>query len=103
MVQGTADATVTDNSQWRDYEFKGKPGSLARRPPQVAPYHLPLDWLMWFEAMAPSPHSHWFLNLLAGPLKGDPGTLSLMRTNPFPNQAPRYVRAQYYQLHLHNP
>ena len=103
VVEGTDDATVTGNSQWRDYEFKGKPGNLARRPPQIAPYHLRLDWLMWFEAMAPSPHSNWFLTLLAGLLKGDPGTLSLLRTNPFPNQAPRYVRAQYYQYTFTTP
>ena len=57
-------ANVTNSTKWRDYEFKGKPGDPARRPPQVAPYHLRLDWLMWFEAMAPSPQSGWFFNLL---------------------------------------
>jgi len=54
---------------------RGKPGDPGRMPPLVAPYHLRLGWLMWFEAMAPSPHSNWFLTLLAGLLKGDPGTV----------------------------
>ena len=53
VLEGTTTPTVTDSTTWRDYEFKGKPGDPARRPPQVAPYHLRLDWLMWFEAMAP--------------------------------------------------
>ena len=66
MIEGTDDATVTTGTTWREYEFKGKPGDPARRPPQVAPYHLRLDWLMWFEAMAPAPQSEWFFNLLGG-------------------------------------
>ena len=70
VLEGTDDATRDrPGTTWRDYEFKGKPGDPARRPPQVAPYHLRLDWLMWFEAMAPSPQSDWFFNLLAGLLR----------------------------------
>ena len=34
-----------DSSTWREYEFKGKPGDPARVAPQIAPYHLRLDWL----------------------------------------------------------
>jgi len=55
-----------------------------------------LDWLMWFEAMAPSPHSNWFVNLIAKLLLGERDALSLIRTNPFPDRPPRFVRAQYY-------
>ena len=58
---------------------------------------------MWFEAMAPSPHSGWFFNLLGGLLHGDRGTLSLLRTNPFPDAPPRYVRAQYYRYRSRRP
>jgi len=97
VLEGTADETVTAGTRWLEYEFKGKPGNPAYRAPQVAPYHLRLDWLMWFEAMTPSPQSGWFFNLLAGLLRGDRGTLSLLRTNPFPDASPRYVRAQYYR------
>ena len=49
---------------------------------------------MWFEAMAPSPRSGWFFNLLGELLHGDADTLSLLRINPFPGAPPRYVRAQ---------
>jgi hypothetical protein len=103
VLQGTDEATITDTTKWLDYEFKGKPGDPARLPPQVAPYHMRLDWLMWFEAMAPSPHSGWFFNLLAKLLEGDRDTLSLLRKNPFPNAPPRYIRAQYYRFVFTTP
>ena len=103
VVQGTSDATMTDATNWRDYEFKGKPGDPARRSPQVAPYHLRLDWLMWFEAMSPSPQSGWFFNLVVRLLEGDRDTLALLRTNPFPTDPPRYIRAQYYRYAFTTP
>jgi hypothetical protein len=103
VLQGTSDTELADDSKWLEYEFKGKPGDPARRPPQVAPYHLRLDWLMWFEAMSPVPQSGWFLNLLDGLLRGDRGTIGLLRTNPFPDTPPRYVRAQYYRYRFTTP
>jgi len=103
VLQGTDDAVVTDRTPWREYEFKGKPGDPARRPPQVAPYHMRLDWLMWFEAMRPSPQSDWFFALLAKLLQGDAGVLGLLRTNPFPGRPPRYIRAQYYRYRFTTP
>jgi hypothetical protein len=103
VLEGTSDSAVSDSTIWQEYEFKGKPGDPARRPPQVAPYHLRLDWLLWFEAMAPSPQSAWFFNLLGNLLKGDRGTLSLLRVNPFPNAPPRFVRARYYRYAFTTP
>ncbi len=103
VLQGTSDAAIGDATQWREYEFKGKPGDPLRMPPQIAPYHLRLDWLMWFEAMAPSPHSGWFFNLLAKLLQGDGETLGLLKTNPFPDAPPRYLRAQYYRYTFTTP
>jgi len=86
-----------DGQTWREYEFKGKPGDLSRAGPQIAPYHLRLDWLMWFEAFSPRPQSEWFATLLQRLLEGDTGTLSLLATNPFPAHAPRFLRARYYR------
>jgi hypothetical protein len=102
VLQGASEATPTEAS-WKEYEFKGKPGDPARRPPQFAPYHLRLDWLMWFEAMSPQPRSGWFFNLLVGLLNGDAATLSLLRDNPFPDGPPRYVRALYYRYQFTTP
>ena len=70
----------------------------------MAPYHLRLDWLMWFEAMSPSPQSDWFFNLLGEAAAGrSPTRSSLLRTNPFPDAPPRYVRAQYYRYRFTTP
>jgi hypothetical protein len=102
VLEGT-DATNVADATWREYEFKGKPGDPARRPPQVAPYHMRLDWLMWFESMVPVPQSSWFFNLLAGILRGDRQTLGLLRTNPFPQTPPRYLRALYYRYTFTTP
>src|SRR4029079_6622434 len=72
VIEGTSDETVTDKTVWREYEFEGKTGAPARRPPQIAPYHPRLDWLMWFAAMATPSDYPWFSELLAKLLQGDP-------------------------------
>jgi hypothetical protein len=103
VVEGTDDAAITTATIWRAYEFKGKPGDPSRLPPQIAPYHLRLDWLMWFAAMS-SPYEHpWFTAFLIKLLQGDPATLGLLRTNPFPQKPPRWVRARYFEYHFTTP
>ena len=52
VIEGTDEAEITGATRWRAYEFKGKPGDPWRMPVQIAPYHLRLDWLMWFAAMS---------------------------------------------------
>lgn len=102
ILEGTAEDTPTTAS-WRAYEFKGKPGDPRRLPPQIAPYHLRLDWLMWFAAM-PSPYyPSWFIHLLAKLLAGDAATLGLLKGNPFPDASPKYVRALYYRYCFTTP
>ncbi|HYW43634.1 MAG TPA: lipase maturation factor family protein [Bryobacteraceae bacterium] len=102
-VEGTADPSPTPSTPWREYEFQGKPGDIGRRPPQIAPYHLRLDWLMWFAAMSRYTEEPWFVNLMAKLLQGDGGTLGLLRTNPFPDRPPRYVRARLYMYRFTTP
>jgi len=97
VIEGTDEANVSPNTAWREYEFKGKPGDPTRHAPQIAPYHLRLDWLMWFEAFSPQPQDEWFIALLQQLLRGDAATLALLKTNPFPDRAPRFLRARYYR------
>src|SRR4029079_9733853 len=86
VIEGTDDPDVTATTKWKSYEFRGKPGDPSRLPPQIAPYHLRLDWLMWFAARA-SPYDHpWFAALLVKLLEGDRDALSLLRSNPFPDR-----------------
>jgi hypothetical protein len=103
VIEGTSDAAVTSRTEWRAYEFKGKPGDPSQLPPQIAPYHLRLDWLMWFAAMSPPSQHPWFVALLIKLLSGDRAILSLLRTNPFPDAPPRWVRATFYEYHFTSP
>jgi len=103
IVEGTDDAVITSATRWREYQFKGKPGDVHYRPPQIAPYHLRLDWLMWFAAMSSYQNYPWFVNFVAKLLEGDQDVLSLLRVNPFPQKPPHYVRAQLYEYHFTTP
>ena len=96
IVEGTDADSVTDATAWREYEFKGKPGDPSYMPPQIAPYHLRLDWLMWFAAMSSPSDYPWFPELVVKLLQGDANALSLLRTNPFPDRPPTWIRAQLY-------
>jgi hypothetical protein len=102
-IEGTRDDASTPSAQWLPYEFKGKPGDPSRMPAQIAPYHLRLDWLMWFAAMSPSPDDPWFFHLVQRLLEGDAATLGLMGRNPFPDRPPRFIRAQYYEYAFTTP
>src|SRR4029077_3211787 len=55
VVEGTSATEGASRMEWSEYEFKVKPGNPRRVPPQVAPYHLRLDLLMWFCGVAPAP------------------------------------------------
>jgi hypothetical protein len=51
VFEGTSSSTPASGA-WKEYEFKAKPGDPYRAPALVAPYHLRLDWQVWFAAMA---------------------------------------------------
>jgi lipase maturation factor len=102
VIEGT-DQPVATASAWREYEFKGKPGDVRRRPPQIAPYHLRLDWLMWFAAMSSPTYHSWFVPLAGKLLEGDRATLRLLARDPFPDRPPRFVRARLYLYRFTTP
>jgi hypothetical protein len=83
--------------RWQEYEFKGEPGDLRRVPAQFAPYHLRLDWLMWFAAISPAYADPWFRVLAQRLLEGDRDVSRLLRHDPFAGEPPRYVRARLYR------
>jgi hypothetical protein len=104
VIEGSPDETVGEATTWREYEFKGKPGDPKRLPSQIAPYHLRLDWLMWFAAMEPpDEHASWFDPLIVKLLQGDAATLGLLRTNPFPDRPPRFIRAELFRYTFTTP
>ncbi|MEU2582172.1 lipase maturation factor family protein [Streptomyces avermitilis] len=98
VIEGTADDEPREDADWREYEFKGKPGDPRRWPRQFAPYHLRLDWMMWFAALSPAYAGSWFGGLVERLLENDRDTLRLLRRSPFPPDAPpRFVRARLYR------
>ena len=96
VIEGTADPAPGPHTRWAEYEFRGKPGDPRRWPRQVAPYHLRLDWLMWFAALSPDYAEPWLSRLLNGLLAGDPHVLRLLRVNPFAGRPPAWVRVRRY-------
>ena len=99
-MEGTSDPAPGPETNWQAYEFKCKPGDIGRIPCLMSPYHYRLDWLMWFAAMSDFRYHPWILNLIAKLLQNDPSTLSLLKTKPFPDSAPQYIRAEYYRCHF---
>ncbi|MET9460733.1 lipase maturation factor family protein [Streptomyces canus] len=98
VVEGTADDVPRRDSEWKEYEFKGKPGDPRRWPRQFAPYHLRLDWMMWFAALSPAYAQAWFGTMVERLLENDPATLRLLRRSPFPpDDPPRHVRARLFR------
>ncbi|HEY2806788.1 MAG TPA: lipase maturation factor family protein [Gemmatimonadales bacterium] len=106
ILEGTTDSVITPATVWKEYEFKAKPGDLSRRPGIVAPYHLRLDWLMWFAAFSDDFRGYgdsWFLPLVVRLLQNDKPTLGLMRGNPFADKPPVFVRAERYLYRFTTP
>ncbi|MFE1082579.1 lipase maturation factor family protein [Brevibacterium sediminis] len=84
-----------DGESWREYRFKGKPGDVCRRGPIVAPYHLRLDWLMWFAALGDYRQT-WFTALLRAIGSGDAQIRRLMGLDPFDGAAPDLIRVRVF-------
>ena len=108
VLEGTSDRILTPATEWKEYAFKGKPGDPQRRPPQIAPYHLRLDWMIWFLPFSVVVTNHgvhvsgyeiWFIRFVRRLLANEPATLALMRNNPFPAQPPAQIRALFYRYH----
>jgi hypothetical protein len=97
VFEGTMDANPRDDADWVPYPYKGLPVALDKRPPQVAPYQLRLDWQMWFASMSSVEGYPWTLNLVWKLLHNDPGAVGLFAANPFPDKPPRYIRAIRYR------
>lgn len=99
IIEGTQDEDVNKNTEWKAYEFKAKPGDPGRRSPQMAPYHLRIDWQMWFAALMPYQRPAWFMRFALRLLQNDQLTIRLIRYNPFPEKAPRFIRARLFLYH----
>jgi len=103
VFEGTQDDLITSHTQWKEYDFPYKPGDPMRRPPIITPYYGRLDWQIWFAAMASPEEYPWTLHFVWKLLHNDPGTLSLLASNPFPGAPPHYIRARLYRYQFAPP
>ena len=102
VFEGTRDEPGP-SARWREYGFRCKPGDPMRRPCIVAPYQERIDWQIWFAAMSTPDRYPWTLHLVWKLLHNDPGALSLLDGNPFPEGPPRAVRALLYRYEFAPP
>ncbi|CAL1603487.1 unnamed protein product [Knipowitschia caucasica] len=105
ILQGTSAADPKDPSAvWEEYQFLCKPGDVYRRPCFISPYHLRLDWLMWFAAFQTYEQSEWVIHIAGRLLSNDSSVLSLIDHNPFHGSAsPRWVRGEHYIYRFSKP
>lgn len=97
IFEGTSDPVAEELADWKEYEFKAKPGNPSRRPVWISPYHYRLDWATWFPWSKVPGRQQWVPHFIWKLLHNDPGTLSLLANNPFPDKPPTYVRAVLYR------
>jgi hypothetical protein len=88
-----------DGAAWTEWEFKWKPGNIARRPQFVEPHMPRLDWQMWFAALDPFSAQDWLLTLADRVKTGDTRVTRLLGPNPLSGE-PHYVRLAYYRYHF---
>ena len=113
ILQGTSDRFLNEHTKWKDFEFTCKPGDINRRPCWISPYHLRIDWLMWFAAFQNYQQCPWLVHLADKLLRGDPVAAQLLAPdgNPFHvsiisplgasgsiTSPPVFVRAELYEV-----
>jgi hypothetical protein len=98
ILEGTRDEPSDPLATWQEYELPCMPGDVRRRPCVVTPYHLRLDWQMWFVGNAAAQgesieQNPWLVHLVWQLLEGNPSPRGLFARDPFADAPPRYVRA----------
>jgi hypothetical protein len=96
ILAGTSAEVPDDTAEWLDYQLPCKPGDVARRPCWITPYHLRLDWQMWFLQFSEAEQNRWFMSLVDQILSGDYAARSLFEADPFPGAPPRWLKADVY-------
>jgi len=103
IIEGAAEEAISEKTQWKEYDFKAKPGNLYKTLPIIAPYQPRIDWQIWFAAMQRPEHNPWLLHMMWKLLDNDKETLSLLDNNPFPDKPPKYIRIQFYKYEFAEP
>jgi hypothetical protein len=92
-----------DGQNWVTYPFRYKPQEPGKAPGIYAPYQPRFDWNLWFASLG-----EWRSNPIVPRteqrlLTGSADVLALFGRNPFPQGAPRQVRAVLWQYWFSTP
>ncbi len=98
ILEGTPDDPTDPGARWTEYELPCMPGDVRRRPCLITPYHLRLDWQMWFVGNAaprgePIEQEPWLVHLVWQLLQGEASPKRLLAVDPFDAHPPRAIRA----------
>lgn len=94
---GIVVAGSDDGVQWKEYQFPCATDSAAKQPCLITPYHLHLDWQMWFSAMRPQIQEEWLLRLAIRLLENNEEVKRAFTLNPFADSAPRWIKMDLYR------
>ncbi len=86
-----------DGRDWRPYEFRYKPNSPDDTPAFIVPLHPRLDWMIWFVAPQNPAMRPWFERFMWRLQQNEPSVTGLLKTNPYPETGPRYLRIRVYR------
>lgn len=86
-----------DGKNWIAYPFRYKPQAIDRAPGIYAPYQPRFEWNLWFASLGSWREFRFVVWTEERLLKNDPDVLALFAKNPFPDAAPKQVRAVIYQ------
>lgn len=102
-IELIVEASEDYNGPWKEYQFKVKPGDVARKPRFISPYHYRLDWLMWIASCGRSiERSPWMFRFLLKLLEQDKDVCGLLAVDPFASEngvvaKPKYIRVEKYR------
>jgi hypothetical protein len=96
VISGTSDSEISEDSEWKEYQFIGKPTDIKATLPIVAPYQPRIDWQIWFASQSEVNEHAWLVHLIWKFLHNEPEALSLIRNNPFPDQPPEHIKIDRY-------
>lgn len=92
VIEGSA-----DGASWHAYEFRFKPDEPTRAPRFVAPHQPRVDFRLWFLLLGRRWGAGYFDTLLQRLLTRPDVVRPLFRTDPFPEEPPRFVRVMVYR------
>ena len=86
-----------DGKTWIPYPFRFKPQDLNQPPGIYAPYQPRFDWNLWFASLGSWREYPLVPRTEICLLSNDTDVLALFKSNPFPHEPPREVRAVIWQ------